>query len=97
MVGLQPAGRGGARGKLSGDPVVTTAAVALLLGHSDPLGLLALERRDYNLAVTVVEKAAEIRSEYDQQLAEYTAAMTAKHLMPGLRSVLQAIARAMRG
>lgn len=98
MVGLQPLRRGGARGKLRGDPAVRTAAVALLTGHADPLGLLALERHDYATAVAVIEEAAELKSEYDQQLAEYTAARIAQQLIPGLsKTVLHAIARALRG
>lgn len=97
MVRVQPERCGGARGKLSGDPAVTTAAVALLLGYSDPLGFLALERGDMGLAVAIVEKADELRAEQAKQLADYTANRTAFFLAPMLRQTIVQIARAMRG
>lgn len=95
MVRVQPRWGGGVRGKLSGDPAVTTAAVALLLGYPDPLGLLGLGRADYAIAVAAISKAADLKAEHETRLADYTAAQTANNLMPGLAKTIVAITRAM--
>lgn len=66
-------GRGGrgAPGKLSSDPAIRTAAVALLLGWSDPLDLLALDPADYAIAVEIVRDAQKMDS--DRRRAELDA------------------------
>lgn len=76
---------------------MVTAAVALTLGYTDPLGLLGLERHDWAVAVAAIKKADELRSERDQQLAQATAVMTANSLAPMLSKTIAQIARAMRG
>lgn len=103
MVRVQPGRVGGALGKLSGDPAVQTAAVALLHGWSDPLAFLALDGDDYAIAVAVVTAARDQRLEWDKQLADYqsshTGYETAVRIVPPLSKtfsrVLANVARAM--
>lgn len=74
-----------------------TAAVALLEGYADPLGLLALDRHDYALAIAIIGRAQELRAQREKQVADYTAGQFARFLIPGLRkTLLAAIARALR-
>lgn len=68
--------RGGARGKLSSDPAVRSAAVALLLGL-DPLEYLGLSPSDFQITSAVVEEAHRLRTEQMQQQADYVSARTA--------------------
>lgn len=92
MVGLLRRGPRGVLGKLSGDPAVATAAVALLCGWSDPLDLLALDADDYAIAVAVVNEAEKLRSQRDKAAADYQAAknanLTAEGILRGLKRML---------
>lgn len=97
MVRLLRGRPGGARGKLSGDPAVTTAAVALLNGWSDPLELLALEPEDYRVAVAVIQEAERLRAQRDRNAADYQAAKTANALLPGLVKAIRRMLQALRG
>jgi hypothetical protein len=73
---------------------VTTAAVALLSGWSNPLGLLALDPDDYRVAVAVVQEADRLRVDRDKHFAEYQANETARLLLPGLvKAIHRAIVR----
>lgn len=97
MVRVQPGrDRGGRAGKLSSDPAVTTAAVALSLGYADPLSLLALDRHDFNVMVAAIEVARTMQDDYDTALAKYNAALTANYLAPIIVKALNQIAAAMR-
>lgn len=91
-------GRGALGGKLSSDPaskaLIEGAAVALLTGYTDPLGFLALERHDFDVAVQVVEAAQRMRREHDKSMAEYAANRTAAQLAPIMRALVVAVARA---
>lgn len=72
MVGPRgPESRGRFFDRLADDPAVETAAVALLLGVSDPLAWLARDGVDYATQVAVVRKAAQIRN--DERTAELKA------------------------
>lgn len=87
----------GALGKLSGDPAITTAAVALLTGWSNPLELLALDPEDYRVAVAIVQEAERLRYQRDKQLADYQAGKTANLLLPGLVKAIRRMLQALRG
>jgi hypothetical protein len=58
VVRCRDARRGGSFfDQLTDDPAVTAAAVGLLNGHSNPLGLLALGKDDFTLALAIITKA----------------------------------------
>lgn len=98
MVGVLDVGPGGARGKLSGDPAITTAAVALLNGWSDPLDLLSLDDDDYAIAVAVISEAEQLRAKRDKHFADYAAAKTANSLLPGLvKAIKRMLGQLFRG
>lgn len=97
MVRLLDGRPGGARGKLSGDPAVTTAAVALLSGWANPLDLLALDPEDYTVAVAVIQEAERLRAQRDKQLADYQSVKTANALLPGLVKAIRRMLKALGG
>lgn len=69
MVRLHPLRRrSGRRGKLTGDSDVEYAAVALLLGYSDPLGLLATHPEDVPILNAVVQRAQKLRRDQIQDI-----------------------------
>lgn len=84
---------GGAGGKLTGDPAIRTAAVALINGWADPLDVLALDPDDYAVAVAVVAEADRLRADQAKALADYTAAKTANLLLPGLVKALSRLVK----
>lgn len=88
MVRLRPAGpREGRRGKLSGDPAVQAAAVALLEGVGDPLGFLAAAPEDARILAAIVREAGRMRAEREQQLADYVAAKASNHVVSGFARI----------
>ncbi|GAB3867389.1 hypothetical protein GCM10028801_41270 [Nocardioides maradonensis] len=82
----------GAAGKLTSDPAVETAAVALLHGF-DPLQFLGYAPEDYDVAIAVLERAQKIRADELKWFADYVSGRTA-----GLTSqaITKWIARAFR-
>jgi hypothetical protein len=77
MVGLcRPGEHRGIRGKLTGDDRVNTAAVALLHGF-DPLTFMGYGPEDLRIAIAVLKRAQEIRSQHEQNLADYVSSRTA--------------------
>lgn len=97
MVGLRLAGRGeGVRGKLKGDPAVAAAAVALLTGVTDPIGMLALSPDDGRLMAAIVNEAVRIRDERERALLDYVARMTAGQTTSGFASVARSVVKAFR-
>lgn len=68
--------RGPALGKLSSDPAVRSAAVALLLGI-DPLEYLGQAPADFEITTAVIAEAHRLRVEEAKQHADYLSARTA--------------------
>lgn len=69
MVG--PGVQEGRRGffiQLKRDPSIISAAHALLVGVTDPVGFLSLEGHDWDIACTVVEKARDLKYERDKEM-----------------------------
>lgn len=92
MVRVPLAGpRAGVRGKLTGDPVVTAAAVALLAGVSDPLGMLALAPDDARLMAAIVNEAGRLKAERERALIEYLARLTAGQTVSGVASIARSV------
>lgn len=84
--------RPGARGKLTRDPAVETAAVALLHGF-DPIQFLSYDPEDFAVAQAVLKHAQQKRADEIKWFADYVSARTA-----GLtsRSITRWFARALR-
>lgn len=77
MVRVRHRGPGArAAGKLSRDPAVQAAAVALLLGV-DPLTFLAQHPDDLAITAAVVQKAEDLRAERERALVEALSTRTA--------------------
>jgi hypothetical protein len=88
--------REGVRGKLTGDPAVQSAAVALLAGVADPLGFLALSPDDNRVMVAVVNEAVRIRDEHERALLDYVARATSGQTIAGIASVVRSALKALR-
>lgn len=76
MVRVRHRAAGARRGKLTSDPAIGSAAVALLHGL-DPLTFLGLHPDDYRLTVAVVDRAQRLREDAAVALADRQAARTA--------------------
>lgn len=76
---------------------MNTAAIALTLGYSDPLSLLALSGHDLKVAVAVINRAAEVRADYDERLAKYSAIQTTNFMAPLFSALKKQISRIGRG
>ena len=74
--GQQRGTRSGVLGKLTGDPAVTSAAVAVTFGIN-PLWFLGLAPHDYVVAAAAVAKAQELRDKQARGLADYQSSKTA--------------------
>lgn len=70
-----------------------SAAVALILGRSDPLGLLAASPQDAAVELAVLEEAQRLRTERDEWQIEQTATLIANRLGPVIVSCANAIIR----
>lgn len=97
MVGLHGLGdRSGVRGKLTRDPAVHSAAVALLVGVTDPLGFLATDPADWPIVRAVVIEADRIKAERERDLAVAVADRTAARTVAGVAQVVRRALRALR-
>jgi hypothetical protein len=67
--GRQPGGRRGAPGGILGDEAITLAATASLLGFDSRLFLEGEDPVELLVAQAVVEKAAELREQRDENMA----------------------------
>lgn len=76
MVRVRRRADGARRGKLTRDPAIEQAAVALLHGIW-PLQFLGLAPDDYRVVAAVVNRAQRLVEEQAKALADYQAAKTA--------------------
>lgn len=88
--------REGVRGKLTGDPAVTAAAVALIAGVSDPIGMLALSPDDGRLMAAIVNEAVRIRGERELAYLDYVARRTAGHTVSGVASIVRSVMKSFK-
>jgi len=88
-------GAGACLGKLSGDPAVEAAAVALLLGHSDPLQLLARAPNDYAIDAAILNRAAQLQADRARAQADYLAGQIARQVVPPLAKHLSRLVEAL--
>jgi hypothetical protein len=88
--------RGSVPGKLSSDPDVNTAAVALLLGHPNPLDLLGQHPSDFLLSVAVVRQAAKLDADRRKAETEVLAQMIGNEVGNKVSATVSAMVKAMR-
>lgn len=86
---------GGPRGKLTGDPAIELAGVAVRFGL-DPLTVLGSAPGDLQVYTVALAAAARQRAEETKSYLDYLAGKTAVDTTTGFASVMRAAVKALR-